>query len=77
MKTKFQITNLPSIEPLKPYKETAKMYYFEGYKLPKTAVHDTYEEARAELLSQCEKQIEFYQHCLQSEVSKLKKIIDL
>jgi hypothetical protein len=39
--------------------------------------HDTYVEAKMHLLETSNKQIEFYQMCLQKEVEKLTKVISL
>ncbi len=78
MKTKFQINNyLPEIYVVVIESETPTKYVIDGKKYKKENIFDTYQEARAELLERCEKQLNFYQHCLQSEVNKLKKIIDL
>ena len=41
------------------------------------AWHDSYEEAKVHLLEQANKSIDFMQHCLQKDVERLKKIIEL
>lgn len=89
MKTKFAAINdriSPKINPIKIVRETkhfivcaldnghewkeSKHNYMVSY-------HDTYDNAKLALADRCSKQIEFYQNCLQTEIEKLKQIIEL
>lgn len=89
MKTKFAAINdrnNPEIKPIKIVRETNNFIvcdfengqeWRESKNNSNVSYHDTYEEAKIQLTDRCSKQIEFYQHCLQVEIDRLKKIIEL
>ena len=83
MKTKFSAdTHFSKITSHVIFKESATYVYFEdGNKRRKDeysmAWFDTYEQAKQHILNRCNSQVEFYAHCMDLELQRLKEIIKL